>query len=69
MAKPKQDLRFDVPCIGPDTIKNMAAAKGAVLAIEAGKTFLLEKEETISLADENKIAIVGCRKISAFAQI
>ncbi len=61
MAKPKQDLRFDVPCIGPDTIKNMAAAKGAVLAIEAGKTFLLEKEETISLANENKIAIVGCR--------
>jgi len=61
MAKPNQDLRFDVPCIGPDTIINMAVAKGAVLAIEAGKTFLLEKEKTISLANENKIAIVGCR--------
>ena len=61
MAKPKQDLRFDVPCIGPDTIKNMISAKGAVLAIEAGKTFILEKEKTISLADENKITIVGCR--------
>jgi len=61
MAKPNQDLRFDVPCIGPDTIINMAAAKGAVLAIEAGKTFLLEKEKTISLAEENKIAVVGCR--------
>jgi len=61
MAKPNQDFRFDVPCIGPDTIKNMAEAKGAVLAIEAGKTFLLEKKETISLADKNKIAIVGCR--------
>ena len=61
MAKPNQDLRFDVPCIGPDTIINMAAAKGAVLAIEAGKTFLLEKEKTISLAEENKIVVVGCR--------
>ena len=61
MAKPNQDFRFDVPCIGPDTIKNMIAAKGAVIAIEAHKTFLLEKEETIALADENKIVIVGCR--------
>ena len=59
VAKPSQDLRFDVPCIGPDTIKNIARAKGAILAIEAGKTFLLKKEETISLANDNNISIIG----------
>ncbi len=62
MSKPKQDLRFDVPCVGPDTIKNIAAAGGAALAIESGKTFLLKKSETIFLADENKISITCIKK-------
>lgn len=61
MAKPDQDFRFDVPCIGPDTIKNLSQAKASVLAVEAGKTFMLHKELTIELADKHGISIVGIR--------
>ncbi len=59
MAKPNQDLRFDVPCVGPDTIKTMIEAEAAVLALEAGKTFLLDKEHTVDLADRHGIVIIG----------
>ena len=59
MAKPEQDFRFDVPCFGPRTIERMVAAKAAVLAVEAGKTYLLEREKTIELANSNKIVIEG----------
>ncbi len=58
-AKPNQDFRFDVPCIGPKTIESLIEAKAAVLAVEARKTFLIEKEKTIELAEKNGIAIVG----------
>lgn len=58
-AKPHQDMRFDVPCVGPDTIKSLAANGGRCLAIEAGKTLIIDKDETIALADKLKIAIVG----------
>jgi len=59
MAKPSQDLRFDVPCIGPDTITTMKEAEASVLAVEAGKAFLIERSRTIELADRNGIAVVG----------
>ena len=59
MAKPKQDPRFDVPCIGPGTIEAMIEAEAAVLAVEAGRTFLLEKQRTIKVADQHGIALVG----------
>jgi DUF1009 family protein len=58
-AKPNQDFRFDVPCIGPKTIESLIEAKAAVLAVEAGKTFLIEKDKTLELANKNGIAIVG----------
>ena len=58
-AKPNQDYRFDVPCVGPKTIESLIEAKANVLAVEAGKTFLIEKEITLELANKNKIAIVG----------
>ena len=58
-SKPQQDLRFDVPAVGVDTIKSIHAAKGAVLAVEAGKTILLEKEELLRLADASDISVVG----------
>jgi DUF1009 family protein len=61
MAKPRQDLRFDVPCIGATTLQIMMDAKARVLAVEAGKTFVLEKERMLTLADAQKIAIVGVR--------
>jgi len=61
VAKPNQDLRFDVPAIGPQTIRNMAAARAGCLVIESGKTLLLEREETLRLADERGIAVLGRR--------
>ena len=62
VCKPDQDTRFDVPAIGADTILNMHKAKARVLAIEAGKTLVFDKEEMISLADKYKIAIVAIEK-------
>ncbi len=58
-SKPNQDFRFDVPCVGPKTIESLIEAKAAVIAVEAGKTFLIEKEKLLELADKNGIAIVG----------
>ena len=59
MAKPEQDFRFDVPCFGPRTIESMIEAKAVVLAVEAGKTFILEREKTVAFANKHKIIIVG----------
>jgi UDP-2,3-diacylglucosamine hydrolase len=58
-SKPQQDLRFDVPAVGPDTIRIMREEKGAVLAVEAGKTILLEKDELLREADRAGIVVVG----------
>lgn len=51
LAKPNQDMRFDVPTVGPDTIRNLARHKAAGVVIEAGRTVLIDKEETVRLAD------------------
>jgi DUF1009 family protein len=59
MAKPRQDPRFDVPCVGPDTLRTMVEAEAAVLAVEAGRAFILDRERTLALADQNGIAVVG----------
>ena len=59
VAKPDQDMRFDVPTVGPSTIESMKAARGRVLAIEAGKTILLDEADTIRMADEAGITIVA----------
>ena len=57
VAKEKHDRRFDIPCIGARTLKTCAGAGVAVLALEAGKTLLLEQEEVEQLAAKNKIAL------------
>jgi DUF1009 family protein len=59
VAKPNQDIRFDVPVIGVETIRFATDAKLRVIAIEAGKTLLLEREPIINLAKEAKISIVA----------
>jgi UDP-2,3-diacylglucosamine hydrolase len=59
VAKPQQDMRFDVPTVGPSTIGSMKAAGGKVLAIEAEKTILLDEADTVRLADEAGITIVA----------
>lgn len=59
VAKPHQDMRFDVPTVGCTTIDNLHRAGGRVLAIEADKTILLDRAETIALADRHGITIVA----------
>ena len=59
VSKPNQDLRFDLPAVGLNTIKVMSTVNASVLAIEAGKTLILDKEEMIRLANSNGIAIVS----------
>jgi DUF1009 family protein len=59
VAKPRQDMRFDVPTVGCSTVETMHRAGGRVLAIEAGKTIVLEREQTVALADRYGIAIVA----------
>jgi DUF1009 family protein len=59
VARPKQDLRFDVPVTGPRTIESMKEAGAAVLAVEAGQTLLLQKDEILSLANASELCITG----------
>jgi DUF1009 family protein len=59
MAKPAQDMRFDVPGIGQRTIKSMVEAKAKTLAVEAGKTMIADITDTLRAADREGIAIVG----------
>jgi DUF1009 family protein len=59
MAKPDQDMRFDVPTVGVGTIESIHAAGGSVLAIEADKTILLDQQSTIEAANRLGIVIVA----------
>jgi DUF1009 family protein len=58
-AKPNQDQRFDVPCIGPETIKAVADNGGACIVVEAETTMIIDKPQTLALADELGIVVVG----------
>ena len=59
VAKPKQDMRFDVPVVGFATIKAMRVAGASVLSIDAGKTLLLDGEAVVASANEAGIAVVA----------
>ncbi|MDP8230428.1 MAG: UDP-2,3-diacylglucosamine diphosphatase LpxI [Candidatus Gorgyraea atricola] len=59
VSKPNQDMRFDVPIIGPDTISLLKDVKAACISIEAQKTLIIDKAETIKLADQSDIGIVA----------
>jgi DUF1009 family protein len=59
VAKPQQDMRFDVPTIGGTTIETMRRAGARALAIEAGRTIVLDQQQTIALADRYGITIVA----------
>jgi DUF1009 family protein len=61
VAKPQQDMRFDVPTVGVQTIQSMYEAGGRVLAIESGKTILLDQDEVVALADKFGISIVSLK--------
>ncbi len=59
VSKPDQDMRFDMPAVGLQTIDSMIKAKASILAVEAGKTLFFDSEKTIALADEHDMIIVG----------
>ena len=59
VAKPQQDMRFDVPTIGVKTIENMKTSGGVVLAVEADKTIIIDEKEVVQLADRYGITILA----------
>ncbi|MCR4401210.1 MAG: UDP-2,3-diacylglucosamine diphosphatase LpxI [Firmicutes bacterium] len=60
---PGRDERFDIPTVGPGTIEVMRKAKATTLACEAGRTIIVRKRDTIALADEAGIALVGVSRM------
>ena len=58
MARPAQDARFDVPLVGLQTVKTIVENRGKVLALEEKKTFLMNKEDVIRIADESGLSII-----------
>src|SRR5205085_11127754 len=58
VAKENHDLRFDIPCLGPQTLETCAAAHVSVLAFQAGKSLLLEQDACERLAKKNKISLM-----------
>lgn len=62
VAKPNQDMRFDVPVVGVPTIQTMIQSGATCLCLTAGKTLMFDKEEMIKLANDNKISVVAVRQ-------
>ena len=65
VAKPQQDMRFDVPTIGLGTLKTMLASGGRVLAVEAAKTIVLDQPEVVDFANQNKLIIVALEDLTS----
>jgi UDP-2,3-diacylglucosamine hydrolase len=60
-VKPQQDRRFDLPTVGPGTIEVMREVEARLLAVEAGATLVMDRDEMVRLADRAGIAVVGVR--------
>ena len=58
-AKPNQDMRFDVPCVGPDTIESLKKNGAQCVVVEKDKTIIIDKPKTLALANKLNIAVVG----------
>ncbi|RJQ50283.1 MAG: LpxI family protein [Nitrospiraceae bacterium] len=61
VSKPRQDMRFDVPVVGIDTLHSMKDAAARVLAVETGKCIIVDREHFIKEADKEGIAVIGVR--------
>jgi DUF1009 family protein len=59
LAKEKHDMRFDIPCIGPETLNTCAAAGIAVLAFEANTTLILEQKTVARLAEDKRVSVIA----------
>jgi len=64
VSKPQQDLRFDVPAIGPDTVAVMREVGATALAVEAEKTLMIDQPELLFAANTQGISIVGLNAVS-----
>jgi DUF1009 family protein len=67
VAKPNQDPRFDVPAVGPDTVRALAAGGGSALAVEAGRTLVVDRDALAREAEAAGIAVSGVDERSARA--
>jgi DUF1009 family protein len=59
VAKPQQDMRFDVPTVGLGTVQTMCQAGARVLAVEADRTIIVDQPQVLQLADRHKLVIVA----------
>jgi hypothetical protein len=59
VSKPNQDMRFDVPVVGPDTIRTAASAGVDLITVEAGMTLLLGREEVLRLCADLKVSVIA----------
>ena len=66
-CKPQQDLRFDLPAIGPRTIEVMTSVGAAVLAVEAGRTVMLDRDLLLEKARQAGIAVIGIKQLEPLA--
>jgi UDP-2,3-diacylglucosamine hydrolase len=62
VAKPKQDMRFDVPVVGLATIETMERARATCLSLEAGRTLIFDRDTVLARADAAGIAIVATER-------
>ena len=65
VAKPDQDMRFDVPTIGPATIENLARAGAVAVVVESARTIILERSRTLDLARRLNVAVIGVHDLGA----
>jgi hypothetical protein len=63
VAKPQQDMRFDVPTIGMLTLETMVSAGAKVLAVEAGRTIILDQANVVEFANQNRLIVVAIDKV------
>jgi DUF1009 family protein len=59
VSRPQQDARFDIPVVGPDTLREVIAGRARVLAVEAGSTLMLHRHEMVAAANAHRVALVG----------
>lgn len=67
-TKPQQDIRFDLPAVGPRTLDHMASVGATVLAVEAGRTVLLDREEFLEKSRRTGIAVIGIQPDVSFSE-
>jgi DUF1009 family protein len=58
-AKPQQDMRFDVPTIGLGTLRSLVESAGRVLAVEAGKTIVIDQPEVVEFANRHNLTLIA----------